>query len=142
MLSTLQVWWSGRAGRFLENEDGIVVLEFIVWLGFLVSCLYVLVDASMAFWRQSQLWQVAFDIVRQVSAGGYDHLIVNGVTMQDVVQAELDAQFQTGYTATYSTDGTYHVIQIAAPLGKVGLLNAVTSGLDQLSTTVAMRVEP
>ena len=59
-----------KLGRFRRNENGGVTIEFVLWLPLLTSLFLIATDATVAFMRQSQMWQVSRDTARIVSRYG------------------------------------------------------------------------
>ena len=52
---------------FGKKEDGSVTIEFVLWLPLLMALVLMATDASVAFMRQSHMWQVSRDTARIVS---------------------------------------------------------------------------
>lgn len=63
-----------KAGLFRRKEDGGVTIEFVLWMPVLVAFLFFATDVTLAFMRQSHMWQVSRDTARIVSRYGMDEL--------------------------------------------------------------------
>lgn len=59
-----------KLGCFRRDETGSVTIEFVLWLPLLTSLFLIATDATVAFMRQSQMWQVSRDTARIVSRHG------------------------------------------------------------------------
>ena len=44
--------------RFGRDESGTVTVEFVLWVPFIFAFVLIAADATLAFMRQSQMWQV------------------------------------------------------------------------------------
>lgn len=58
--------------RFRRDENGSVTVEFVLWLPLIMAFLVFATDVSLAFMRQSQIWQVSRETARIVARYGMD----------------------------------------------------------------------
>lgn len=57
---------------FKRDEEGNTTIEFVLWFPLLVFLLLFATDVTMAFMRQSHVWQVSRETARIVSRHGMD----------------------------------------------------------------------
>jgi Flp pilus assembly protein TadG len=62
----------GDLGSFRRDETGSTTVEFVLWVPLLVALLLFATDVTLAFMRQSQVWQVSRETARIVSRHGMD----------------------------------------------------------------------
>ena len=58
--------------RFVNDLSGSVTIEFVLWVPMIFFFMLLATDASLAFMRQSQMWQVSRETARIVSRYGMD----------------------------------------------------------------------
>lgn len=57
---------------FRRDEEGNTTIEFVLWFPLLVFLILFATDVTMAFMRQSHVWQVSRETARIVSRHGMD----------------------------------------------------------------------
>ena len=58
--------------KFRSDESGSTTVEFVLWVPFIFAFVLIAADATLAFMRQSQMWQVSRETARIVSRHGMD----------------------------------------------------------------------
>lgn len=61
---------SRMASIFIRDQRGTATIELVVWLPFFFAFFFVLVDASVFYWRYTAMWDVTRDLVREISIRG------------------------------------------------------------------------
>ncbi|MCG6882650.1 MAG: pilus assembly protein [Silicimonas sp.] len=123
--------------RFRSDEDASVTIEFVLWLPLLCSLFLIATDATMAFMRQSQMWQVSRDTARIFSR--------HGMT-QDVARDYARANAAFGSTVPdvlVETNGSFVVVSIATPASAMTVFGTLNFALgDNITTRVVHAMEP
>ena len=122
--------------KFMRNESGSSSIEFVLWIPFIFTFILIAADASMAFMRQSQVWQVSRETARIVSRYGMDEtqaeaFATANATIGTTPPAAVDVSFNNGdviVTIAISSD-------VLAPFG---IITAVTSNFYVTRGTHAM----
>ena len=129
--------------RFRDDERGAATIELVVWLPFFFLLFFVVVDASVFFWRYSAMWDVTRDAAREVTIRGAID------PRSGTFQSELDAYVHS----RLSTDYNARAVDILAPdpgieistelrnLTVLGFLGVFVPN-NEIVTTVRMRYEP
>lgn len=128
---------SNRTRRFRRAEDGGVTIEFVLWMPLLVAFLFFAVDVTLAFMRQSHLWQVSRDTARIVSRYGMDE-----------AEAELYAAEQGvigGVTPTVNVtvSATEVLVEMSMPPASISPFNTIKFAVgEDLRASVLHAMEP
>lgn len=124
-----------RSG-FCADEDGSATIEFLLWLPILMFILALMIDASMAFARQSHIWRVATEVSRSLSTGTLKASEVTG-------RVAAMSQGITVYSAKVTQNGALVTTTISVPLMSaafMGLLGRFTQA--PITASVTMEVQP
>ncbi len=129
-----------KAIKNFRDDSGSTTVEFVLWVPVFLVILALTVDVSLMFLRQSNMWHVARDTVRQVS----------------LRQLTTEAQATTYATehATYSGDvpnvvvnidrtNQYAQVRISVPIKSAGVFGVLNiGGENDLVAVVTQRLEP
>jgi len=122
---------------FRDNDEGSVTIEFVLWLPLLFALILIATDASVAFMRQSQMWQVSRDTARIVSRYAMDDTAAK-------TYAEQNAAFGN-VVPMVSVDGTGSqvVVAISTPAEAMTIFGTLNFALDDsITTRVVHAMEP
>jgi Flp pilus assembly protein TadG len=126
-----------KSPRFMKADEGSVTIEFVLWLPLFALLLLLAADATLAFMRQSQMWQVSRETARVVSRYGMD---------EETAEAFAASAAGMG-AATPDVDVTladsFVTVDMAAPLRAMapfGILRFV--GGEEISVRVTHAMEP
>ena len=123
--------------RFRRSEDGGVTIEFVLWMPLLVAFLFFATDVTLAFMRQSHLWQVSRDTARIVSRYGMDE-----------VEAELYAAQQgtiggVAPTVDVTVSPTEVMVEMTLPFASITPFNSLRFAVgDEIRASVLHAMEP
>ena len=122
---------------FNQAEDGSATIEFVLWLPLLMTLVLVATDASVAFMRQSHMWQVSRDTARIVSRHGMTEAAAE-------TYAETNARFGDTVPSVSVTAGTGQVaVAITTPARAMTIFGTLNFALDETITTrVIHTMEP
>lgn len=126
-----------KLGCFRRNENGGVTIEFVLWLPLLVSLFLIATDATVAFMRQSQMWQVSRDTARIVSRYGMTE-----------TAAETYAIRNAGFGATVpavdvQTNGMEVTVEIVTPASAMTVFGTLNFAMGtNITTRVVHAMEP
>ena len=122
---------------FKKDETGSTTVEFVLWIPFIFTFVLIAADATLAFMRQSQMWQVSRETARIVSRHGMNETTAEafaalqatiGTTAPDV-----DVSFASG-------DVTVSIAMPIEAMAPFGVLAFVAS--DTMTTRVTHTMEP
>ena len=123
--------------RFKKDETGSVTIEFVLWLPLLMGLFLIATDATVAFMRQSQMWQVSRDTARIVSRHGMTETAAKDY-------ATLNAAF--GATVPFvdvTASGSEVVVAISAPASAMTVFGTLDFVLGaDITTRVVHAMEP
>jgi len=123
--------------KFKKDEAGSSSVEFVLWIPFLFAFVLIAADASLAFMRQSQMWQVSRETARIVSRHGMTEVTAEQFAADKATIGEMvpfvDVTFDSGDVIVSMAMPT----QAVAPFG---VLNLVAG--DFIVTSVTHTVEP
>ena len=122
---------------FRRSEDGGVTIEFVLWLPLLVSLFLIATDATVAFMRQSQMWQVSRDTARIVSRYGMTEAAAENYAIQN-------AAFGTTVPEVdVETNGTEVTVAIVTPANAMTVFGTLNFALGtNITTRVVHAMEP
>jgi Flp pilus assembly protein TadG len=120
---------------FRKNEDGNASVEFVIWLPIIMGVVVGTFDLNMVLLTQSQMWDVARDVARQVSIGTLD--TSTGATYA-LTQLNSDSNTYT-VTITSSTDVVVSISRLMEDIAVIGSLTEFNSY--QVNASVTMRSE-
>ena len=122
---------------FRKDEDASATIEFVLWLPLLCSLFLLATDATVAFMRQSQMWQVSRDTARVLSRHG-----MTDATAKDYAQA--NASFgSTVPEVTVQSSNTQVMVAISAPASAMTVFGTLNFALgEKITTRVIHAVEP
>ncbi|MGM0583085.1 MAG: TadE/TadG family type IV pilus assembly protein [Pseudomonadota bacterium] len=128
----------GRPGlrRLRDGEEGSVTAEFVIWLSFFLTLVFMVTDVSIVAYRYTQMWDVARSAAREVAMGAIPRTQAG---VEAYVRERLSEDYAVTLTGYYTT---YFEISIeAAPqaTGVFGLFEAAAGGL---TARVGMGKEP
>lgn len=112
--------------RLRDSEAGSMTAEFVIWLSFFLTLVFMVTDVSIVAYRYTQMWDVARSAAREVAMGAIPRT-------QEGVEAYVRERLPEGYAVTLTGQHTtYFEISIeAAPqaIGVFGLFEAAAGGL-------------
>ena len=125
--------------RRFRDDSGSTTVEFVLWVPVFLVILGLIVDVSLMFLRQSNLWQVARDTariysIRQMDAEEAQTYAINHATMGS-----------TPPTVAVIPDPTnqYVTVRISVPISSVGVFGIMNIGAgNDLVAVVTHRMEP
>ncbi len=122
---------------FRSGEDGSATIEFVLWLPLLTSLFLIATDATVAFMRHSQMWQISRDTARIVSRHGMTEAAAESYARQN-------AAFGTTVPAvTVSATGTEVVVAIETPASAMTVFGTLDFALgSNFRTQVVHAMEP
>ncbi len=126
--------------RRYRDDSGSVTVEFVLWVPIFLVILGIMVDVSMMFLTQSNLWQVARDTARQIS--------IRQLTTVTAAKnyAETAGTFSGNRpTATIAINNATQTVtvQLAVPIRDVGVFGVLNiGGNNDLVASVTSRLEP
>lgn len=126
-----------RAMKFRSDESGSSTIEFVLWIPLVFAFVLIAADASMAFMRQSQMWQVSRETARIVSRYGMDELTAEAFA---AAQGTIGETVPVVDVAFGSGDVTVSMQMPTAALAPFGILTFVAS--DVTTTRVTHAMEP
>lgn len=128
-----------RIRNFRKEEDASVTVEFVLWIPILCSLFLLATDATVAFMRQSQMWQVSRDTARIVSRHGMERGAAEDY-------AELNAAFGTNVPEVdvdMETDPTEVVVKMTVPASAMTVFGTLNFALgENITTRVTHAMEP
>lgn len=126
-----------RLRQFCRSEDASVTIEFVLWLPLLCTLFLIATDATVAFMRQSQMWQVSRDTARIVSRHGMTQSVAE-------TYARENAAFGSTTPAVFvETTGTQVVVAIQTPASELTVFGTLNFALgDNITTRVIHAMEP
>jgi Flp pilus assembly protein TadG len=122
---------------FGSDERGSTTIEFVLWVPLLVALLLFATDVTLAFMRQSHIWQVSRETARIVSRHGMDEAaaetfaLENGTMGASVPEVEI------------SFEGLDVIVVMSLPTATLTPFNTLGLVLgDRVSTRVTHAMEP
>ena len=126
-----------RLRRFRLEEDASVTIEFVLWLPLLCFLFLIATDATVAFMRQSQMWQVSRDTARIVSRHGMT------TSVAETYARENAAFGNTTPLVLVQTSGTQVMVAIQTPADEMTIFGTLNFALgDNVTTRVIHAMEP
>ena len=122
---------------FKRDENGGVTIEFVLWLPLLMSLFLIATDATVAFMRQSQMWQVSRDTARIVSRYGMTESAAENYALQN-------AAFGSTIPAVdVERSGTEVIVAITTPADALTIFGTLNFALgERITTRVVHAMEP
>ena len=123
--------------RFRDDESASVTIEFVLWLPLLCSLFLIATDATVAFMRHSQMWQVSRDTARIVSRHGMTEVVAEAYARQN-------ASFGSSVPAVdVQTTGTEVIVDIQTPSSAMTVFGTLSFALgSNFTTRVVHAMEP
>ncbi len=129
-----------KALRKRKDERGSVTVEFVLWVPVFMVIIALTVDVSSMFLRQSNMWQVARDTVRQISlrqrrteSSAIDYAVAHATYSGDVPTVIVEI----------NTEQEFARVEIRVPIRTVGVFGVLNiGGSNDLVATVTQRLEP
>lgn len=122
---------------FRKDETGSTTVEFVLWIPFIFAFVLIAADATLAFMRQSQMWQVSRETARIVSRHGMNETTAEAfASLQATIGTtapDVDVSFASG-------DVTVSIAMPMEVMAPFGILAFVTS--DTMITRVTHTMEP
>lgn len=122
---------------FRKDETGSTTVEFVLWIPFIFAFVLIAADATLAFMRQSQMWQVSRETARIVSRHGMNETTAEAfASLQATIGTtapDVDVSFASG-------DVTVSIAMPMEAMAPFGILAFVTS--DTMITRVTHTMEP
>ncbi|MFT5304054.1 MAG: hypothetical protein ACI814_004878 [Mariniblastus sp.] len=123
--------------RFLNDLSGSVTIEFVLWVPMIFFFMLLATDASLAFMRQSQMWQVSRETARVVSRYGMDEAAAESFAASGAkfgsYTTSVDVSFVSGDVIVTMAVPS----RALAPFGTLGFLMN-----EKISTRVTHAMEP
>lgn len=124
-------------GSFRKDERGSTTIEFVLWVPVLLALLLFATDVTLAFMRQSQVWQVSRETARIVSRHGMDEAAA------EAYAREIGTMGSNVPEVDVSLVGMDVVVTMSLPSASLTPFN--TLGLllgDRITTRVTHSMEP
>lgn len=122
---------------FKGDENGAVTIEFVLWLPLLMSLFLIATDATVAFMRQSQMWQVSRDTARIVSRYGMTESAAETYAIQNA------AFGSTTPAVNVERSGTEVIVAITTPADALTVFGTLNFALgERITTRVVHAMEP
>lgn len=119
--------------RFLADDRGSQTVEFVMWVPFIVSLMLVVMDASVLYVTHSDMWTIARDTARRMTANG-----AGSLTPQEAIGYASSRISQHNFI--YNVEANY----VSGPAAEVVITLNVASksfvGLAMLGGTMSARV--
>jgi Flp pilus assembly protein TadG len=126
-----------KAGAFHRNESGNATIEFVLWFPVLVAFLFFATDVTLAFMRQSHLWQVSRDTARIVSRHGMDE------AEAELYAAQVGAIGGVAPTVDVVVTASDVTVQMSLPSSSITPFNTLKFAMgDELRASVTHGMEP
>ena len=126
-----------KVKRFRRSERGAVSVDFVMWVPVLFAIILIATDATMAFMRQSHMWQVSRETARIVSRYGMDE-----ATAEAYAQAEATIS-NTKPVVDVTLTSTDVTVTMSMPVTAMMPFNTLGFALDDnISTIVTHALEP
>lgn len=126
-----------RIRRFKTDEDASVTVEFVLWLPILCSLFLLATDATVAFMRQSQMWQVSRETARIVSRHGMTDIVARNYAKQNAAFGSNVPEVRVDMI------GTDVVVAIEAPASAMTVFGTLNFALgEKITTRVRHAMEP
>ena len=126
--------------KFTRNESGSSTIEFVLWIPFIFTFVLIAADATMAFMRQSQVWQVSRETARIVSRYGLtqteaDQFATNQLTICENNPDCVDVGF--------FDNGNFVVVDVFINANALSPFGIISFALDEtIQTRVVHAMEP
>ena len=123
--------------RFAKDESAAVTIEFVLWVPVFVLILAITVDASVLFLTQANLWSIARDTTRQMSAGIDDDVALANA------RERMAASWSDETTVVLSRDADVATATFTVAISDVSPFNIVSAFTDgDISVTIQQHLEP
>jgi Flp pilus assembly protein TadG len=124
-------------GSFRRDERGSITVEFVLWVPLLVAFLLFATDVTLAFMRQSHVWQVSRETARIVSRYGMDEVQAEAFARESGTMGtnvpDVDVRF----------DGTDVIVTMSLPTASLTPFNTLGFVLgDRITSRVHHSMEP
>jgi Flp pilus assembly protein TadG len=122
---------------FRRDERGSTTIEFVLWVPLLLTLLLFATDVTLAFMRQSQVWQVSRETARIVSRHGMDAIAAEAYAREIGTMGSSIPEVEVAF------DGSDVVVTMSlassslTPFNTLGLLLG-----DRITTRVTHTMEP
>ncbi len=123
--------------NFLSDQRGSLSIEFVLWLPAFAFLLLLAADSTMAFMRQSQMWQVSRETARIVSRYGMDELTAETYAATMATIGETVPTVDVGFANAEVSVAMTMPLASMAPFGVLGFLPS-----QNVSVTVTHAMEP
>jgi Flp pilus assembly protein TadG len=122
---------------FRRDERGTATIEFVLWVPLLVALLLFATDVTLAFMRQSHIWQVSRETARIVSRHGMDEAAAETFALEKGTMGasvpEVDVSFE----------GMDVIVVMSLPTATLTPFNTLRLVLgDRVTTRVTHAMEP
>lgn len=123
--------------KMIRKEDGAVTVDFVMWMPVLFAIILLAADASMAFMRQSQMWQVSRETARIVSRHGMDELTAEAYAKAEATIGNVEPLVDV---IVGTTDVT---VSISMPIDVMTPFNTLSFAVNEnITTSVTHVLEP
>ena len=128
---------------FLRDDRGSQTIEVVLWIPIFVALLVIVIDASMLYLTQTEMWNVARDTARRVTTGKFE------TTTDAENYANQQLHLYSNNNGLYTvnvTDGAVVQVVISVGAGDVSFAGLRYLGFTifggAISARVVMRPEP
>lgn len=136
-----------RWARFHADQRGTATVELVVWIPFFLLMLFVIVDASVFYWRYTAMWDTTRELARNISVGRYG--IVGTETYDDVTLAldtEVKARLGSAFNAALIDGGSFDpALRVTADVSALSIFDffgAFVANSPIIVTQVRLHKEP
>ena len=128
---------SSMLKAFRRSDRGAVSVDFVLWVPVLFGIVLIATDATLAFMRQSHMWQVSRETARIVSRYGMDEATAESYAQSE---AKIGNTMPTVDVTLTSTDVT---VSMSMPVTAMIPFNTLGFALDDdITTFVTHALEP
>ena len=126
--------------HFLQDERGVMTVDFVVWLPLFVSLLVIVTDASILYLTQTEMWNVARDTVRRMTTRS----ITSVAEAECWAEAQLSLYNYLVYEVDAASTADTNSVTIQVPLADASAFGYFIGPVlgNTISATVTMRADP
>jgi TadE-like protein len=121
--------------QFLQNDDGSVTVETVIWLPIFFTIIGLVVDATLLFVGQTQMWSVASDTSRLVAMGRL-------TVAEAEIWAEDSAAEGVVFVVDIITDANSVTTTITRSFDSIGMIGSLFNVAGDLGVSARYRLEP
>lgn len=122
---------------FLSSEKAAVSIDFLLWVPILFAIVILATDATIAFMRQSHLWQVSRETARIVSRYGMDESTAEAFAQSEATIGSTSPIVDVSIGTTDVSVSISMPVNAMLPFGTLGFALD-----DNITTRVTHALEP